>query len=48
MKYTCEDYRKEMKLAVLRKRLQEEDLDEEEKTLIGEEIKKLEEEMKLS
>lgn len=48
MKYTCEDYRSEMRLMALRKRLEEEDLSKEEKARIGEEIRQLEEEMKLS
>lgn len=48
MKYTCEDYRSEMRLMALRKRLEEEDLSKEEKIRIGEEIKKLEEEMEIS
>lgn len=48
MNYTCEDYRKEMRLMALRKRLEEEDLSKEEKVRIGEEIRRLEEEMKLS
>ena len=48
MKYTCEDYRQEMKLMALRKRLEEEDLSKEEKTRLAEEIKKLEQEIKLA
>jgi len=47
MKYTCEDYRNEMQLASLKKRLQQEDLSKEEKSKVIQEIKKLEEEMKL-
>ena len=48
MKYTCDDYRKEMMLLALRKRLQQKDLSEEEKDRIVEEIKKMEEETNLS
>lgn len=48
MKYTCEDYRQEMKLVALRKRLQQEDLSKTEKACIVKEIEKLEDEMKLS
>ena len=48
MKYTCEDYRSEMRLMALRKRLEEEDLSKEEIARIGKEIKQLEDEMKLS
>ena|GEM_PF-3794306 len=48
MKYTCEDYRQEMKLMALRKRLEEEDLSKEEKARLAEEIKKLEQEIKLA
>ena len=47
MKYTCVDYRSEMKLLGLKKRLEEENLNEEEKTRIIEEIDELEEEMKM-
>jgi len=47
MKYTCEDYRNEMMLVALRKRLEEEDLSEDEKTRLVDEINKLEHEMKL-
>jgi hypothetical protein len=47
MKYTCKDYRNEMKLIALKKRLEKEDLSKEEKCEVIEEIKKLEEEMKL-
>jgi len=42
MKYTCEDYRNEMQLVALKKRLQQEDLSKEEKSKVIEEIKKLE------
>jgi hypothetical protein len=48
MKYTCEDYRQEMKLVALRKRLQQEYLSKAEKARIVKEIEKLEEEMKLA
>ncbi len=48
MEYTCEDYRQEMKLMALRKRLEEEDLSKEEKARLAEEIKKLEQEIKLA
>ena len=48
MKYTCDDYRKEMMLLALRKRLQQKGLSKEEKARIGEEIKGLEEEIHLS
>jgi hypothetical protein len=48
MKYTCEDYRKEMMLLALRKTLQQGDLRKEEKLKVIEEIKKLEEEMNLA
>jgi len=47
MKYTCEDYRNEMILVALRKRLEEEELSDEEKTRLVDEINKLEHEMKL-
>jgi len=48
MKYTCEDYRNEMMLLALRKRLQQGDLSQEEKSKLIEEIKKLEEEIKIA
>jgi len=48
MKYTCEDYRSEMQLVALKKRLQQEDLTKEEKSKLIEEIKQLEEEMNLA
>jgi hypothetical protein len=48
MKYTCENYRNEMQLVALKKRLQQEDLSKEEKFEVIEAIKKLEEEMKLA
>jgi len=44
MKYTCVDYRSEMKLLGLKRRLEE---GEEEKARIIEEIEELEEEMKM-
>ncbi len=47
MKYTCVDYRSEMKLLGLKRRLEEENLSEEEKAQIVEEIEELEEEMKM-
>ena len=47
MKYTCVDYRSEMKLLGLKRRLEDENLSEEEKTRILEEIEELEEEMKM-
>jgi uncharacterized membrane protein len=48
VKYTCEDYRKEMMLLALRERLQQGDLSEEERSKVIEEIKKLEEEIKIA
>jgi hypothetical protein len=48
VKYTCEDYRSEMMLVALRKKLAEEDLSTKEKARLLEEIKKLEQEMELS
>ena len=48
MKYTCVDYRSEMRLLGLKKRLKEEDLSEEEKALIIQEIKDLEKAMKIN
>jgi len=47
MKYTCVDYRSEMKLLGLKRRLEDENLSEDEKTRILEEIEELEEEMKM-
>jgi hypothetical protein len=48
MKYTCEDYRSEMRLMALRKRLEEEDLSKAEKARIVKEIENLEEDMEIS
>ena len=48
MKYTCVDYRSEMKLLGLTKRLKEEQLSEEEKIQILQEIKELEKEMEMN
>jgi len=48
MTYTCFDYRVEMRLLGLRKRLQEEDLDEGEKTRISREIEELEKTMEMN
>jgi len=45
MKYTCVDYRSEMKLLGLKRRLEEENLSEEERAQIVQEIKDLEKEM---
>ena len=47
-KYTCDDYREEMRLLGLKKRLGENDLDEAEKQIIEAEIKRLEKEVGLS
>ena len=48
MKYTCVDYRSEMKLLGLKRRLEEENLSEEEKAQIVLEIKELEEKMDMN
>jgi uncharacterized membrane protein len=48
VKYTCEDYRKEMILLALRKRLAEGDISEEEKPKVIEEIKELEKEIEIA
>lgn len=48
MEYTCLDYQSEMKLLGLKKRLEEEDLSEEEKALIAQEIKEMEKAMKMN
>ncbi|RLB18250.1 MAG: hypothetical protein DRG35_00980 [Deltaproteobacteria bacterium] len=48
MKYTCIDYRSEMKLLGLKRRLEEENLSEEEKALILQEIEELEKAMKMN
>jgi len=47
MKYTCSDYRAEMMLLGLERRLQSENLSEEEKAAIIAEIRKLKESMGL-
>jgi len=48
MEYTCVDYRSEMKLLGLKRRLEEENLTEEERAQIVQEIKELEEEMEMN
>ena len=48
MEYTCVDYRSEMKLLGLKKRLEEENLNEEERDQIVQEIKELEKEMQMN
>ena len=48
MKYTCVDYRSEMKLLGLTQRLKEESLSEEERAQIIQEIKELEKEMEMN
>ncbi len=48
MQYTCIDYRSEMKLLGLKRRLREEDLSEEEKAIILQEIEELEKAMKIN
>ena len=48
MKYTCADYRSEMKLLGLKRRLEEENLSEEERAQMVQEIKDLEEEMDMN
>jgi len=48
MKYTCADYRSEMKLLGLKRRLEEENLSEEERAQIVREIKELEKEMQMN
>jgi hypothetical protein len=47
MKYTCLDYRSEMKLLGLKRRLKEKNLSKKEKALIIQKIKKLEKAMKM-
>ena len=47
MEYTCKDYRSEMKLLGLKRRLEEENLTEEERAQITQEIKELEKAMKI-
>jgi len=48
MKYTCVDYRSEMKLLGLKRRLEEENLSEEERDQIVQEIKELERKMDMN
>ncbi|MBW2005395.1 MAG: hypothetical protein JRI72_12480 [Deltaproteobacteria bacterium] len=48
MKYTCVAYRSEMTLLGLKRRLEEENLSEEEKALILQEIEELEKAMKMN
>ena len=48
MEYTCIDYRSEMKLLGLKKRLEEENLNEKERSQIVQEIKELEKAMKMN
>ena len=48
MKYTCVDYRSEMTLLGLTQRLKEENLNEEERAQIVQEIKELEKEMEMN
>lgn len=48
MKYTCVDYRSEMKLLGLKRRLEEENLGEEERAQIVQEIKELEKKMDMN
>jgi len=48
MEYTCVDYRSEMKLLGLKRRLEEENLTEEERSQIAHEIKELEKEMEMN
>ncbi|MBE9574435.1 MAG: hypothetical protein IMF20_04820 [Proteobacteria bacterium] len=47
MEYTCKDYRSEMKLLGLTRRLEEENLTKEERAQITQEIKELEKAMKI-
>ncbi len=44
-KYTCSDYRQEMRLLGLKRRLEQDDLSDEERGSIEEEIERLEREM---
>ena len=48
MEYTCLDYQSEMKLLGLKKGLKEEDLTEEERNQIVQEIEELEKAMKMN
>lgn len=47
-KYTCQDYRQEMILLGLQRRLSQTDLSEEERRIVIEEIQKLESEMQFN
>lgn len=47
MEYTCKDYQSEMKLLGLKRRLEEENLTEEERARITQEIKELEKAMNI-
>ena len=47
MEYTCKDYQSEMRLLGLKRRLEEENLGEEEKAQMVQEIKELEKAMKI-
>jgi hypothetical protein len=46
-KYTCNEYRQEMILLSLQKRINEENISEEEKVIILKEIKRVEHEMEM-
>ncbi|MEA3361315.1 MAG: hypothetical protein U9R17_18180 [Thermodesulfobacteriota bacterium] len=48
MKYTCVDYRSEMKLLGLKRRLKDKNLSEEERAQIIQEIKELEKKMDMN
>ncbi|MGM0382898.1 MAG: hypothetical protein ACQEQO_05315 [Thermodesulfobacteriota bacterium] len=48
MKYTCVDYRSEMKLLGLKRRLKEDHLTKKERAQIVQEIKELEKEMQMN
>ena len=48
MKYTCVDYRSEMKLLGLKRRLKDENLSEEERAQIFQEIEELEKKMDMN
>jgi hypothetical protein len=48
MKYTCVDYRSEMKLLGLKRRLKEDHLTKKERAQIVQEIKELEKEMHMN
>ena len=47
-KYTCSDYRDEMRLLGLKRRLAQEDLPEEERERVAQEITRLEQSMEMS